>query len=458
MVIGIIISLFLLMLLAYRGFSVIVFAPLCAILAALTAGWPILPTYTDVFMAKGVVFIKNFFPLFLLGALFGKIMEASGAARSIARAIADKLGPDKAILATTLAAGVLSYGGVSVFVVAFAVYPFAAVLFRTAGIPKRLIPGTLTLGMFTFPMTAFPGTPQLQNIIPTRYFGTTTFAAPVLGIVVGILMLVLGILWLEWRKRKLLAAGEGYGEGHINEPDPGAEQSEMNPILALLPMIVVLGLNLYLTNAIPNWEKPTQEIFAGVSMKGSAAIWALIVAIFAGCVVAIAIGFKNMKTVSNISTALSAGAIGSLLTIMNTATEVGYGSVVSSLPGFKTVSDFLMSIDPGTPLISEALTVNILAGITGSASGGMAIALEAMGAHYLEWANSIGLDPEVLHRIASLASGGLDSLPHNGAVISVLAICGLTHRQSYADVGMCSVVIPVFLNFAVIPIYSLGIL
>jgi H+/gluconate symporter-like permease len=454
MVIGIVLSLALLCWLAYRGFSVIVFAPLCAILAALTAGWPVLPTYTDIFMAKGVIFIKNFFPLFLLGALFGKVMEASGAARSIAHAIAVKLGPDKAILAVTLAAGVLSYGGVSVFVVAFAVYPFAVHLFRESNIPKRLIPGTLTLGMFTFAMTAFPGTPQLQNIIPTRYFGTNTFAAPALGITAGLLMLVLGTVWLEYRKRKALSAGEGYGAGHKNEPD-GDEQTYMNPLLAALPLLAVLGLNLYLTGAIQTWEPPAQEIFKGVNIKASSAIWALIVAIFCGVLVAIALGFKNMKSVDNVSTVLSAGAIGSLLTIMNTATEVGYGSVVSSLPGFKSISEFLMSIDPGTPLISEAITVNVLAGITGSASGGMAIALEAMGARYMDWANQIGLDPEVLHRIASLASGGLDTMPHNGAVITVLAICGLTHKESYADICMCSLVIPVAVNFAVIPIYSL---
>ncbi|MDR1242361.1 MAG: GntP family permease [Deltaproteobacteria bacterium] len=454
MVIGIVISLALLCWLAYRGFSVIVFAPLCAILAALTAGWPILPTYTDIFMSKGVVFIKNFFPLFLLGALFGKVMEASGAARSIAHAIAAKLGPDKAMLAVTLAAGVLSYGGVSVFVVAFAVYPFAVHLFRESNIPKRLIPGTLTLGMFTFAMTAFPGTPQLQNIIPTRYFGTDTFAAPVLGIVAGLLMLGLGTIWLEYRKRKAIAAGEGYGEGHKNEPED-SEQTYMNPALACLPLIVVLGLNLYLTNVIPTWEPPAQEIFAGVNPKTSAAIWALIIAIFCGVLIAVAVGFKNMKSVDNVSSVLSAGAIGSLLTIMNTATEVGYGSVVSSLPGFKSISEFLMSIDPGTPLISEAITVNVLAGITGSASGGMAIALEAMGARYLEWGNMIGLDPQVLHRIASLASGGLDSMPHNGAVITVLAICGLTHKQSYADICVCTLLIPVAVNFAVIPVYSL---
>ncbi|MDR2503295.1 MAG: GntP family permease [Deltaproteobacteria bacterium] len=457
MVIGIVVSLALLCWLAYRGFSVIVFAPLCAILAAITAGWPILPTYTDVFMAKGVVFIKNFFPLFLLGALFGKVMEASGAARSIAHAIARKLGPDKAMLAVTLTAAVLSYGGVSVFVVAFAVYPFAVHLYREGNIPKRLIPGNLTLGMFTFAMTAFPGTPQLQNIIPTRYFGTNTFAAPVLGITAGLAMFVLGSIWLEWRKRKAVAAGEGYGEGHKNEPE-GQDQSYMNPFLACLPLVVVLGLNLYLTQVIPTWEAPAQEIFKGVSMKNSAAIWALIVAIFCGVIIALIIGFKNMKSVNNVSNVLSAGAIGSLLTIMNTATEVGYGSVVSSLPGFKNISEFLMSIDPGTPLISEAITVNVLAGVTGSASGGMAIALEAMGARYLEWAARIGLDPEVLHRIASLASGGLDSMPHNGAVITVLAICGLTHRESYKDVCVCTLVIPVAVNFAIIPIYSLLIL
>ena len=443
--------------LAYRGFSVIVVAPLCALLAAVTAGMPILPTYTELFMTKGVGFIKNFFPMFLLGALFGKVMEASGAARSIAKAIALKLGPDKAIFAVVLAAGILAYGGVSVFVVAFAVYPFGAALFREANIPKRLIPGALTLGMFTFAMTAFPGTPQLQNIIPTRYFGTDAFAAPVLGIVVGLLMMGTGMIWLEYRKKKLMAAGEGYGENHKNEPDPHAEVSEMHPLLAILPLCIVLGLNIYLTGAIKSWDPAILSAYKGVTLQTVAPIWALIIAIFVGTVVAIAIGFKNIKTVDNLSAALTTGALGSLLAIMNTATEVGYGSVVSALPGFTSVRDFLLSIDPGTPLVSEALTVNVLAGITGSASGGLAIALETMGARYLEWGNALGLNPEILHRVASLASGGLDSLPHNGAVITTLAICGLTHKESYADVGVCSVVIPVFFTFLVIPIYSLFI-
>src|SRR5436305_5747361 len=160
------------MILAYRGLSVILFAPVCALLAVALAGRPLLPSYTETFMAAAAGYIRSFFPLFLLGAVFGKLMEASGAAGAVAALIARTLGPRRAIPAVVLACAVLTYGGVSLFVVAFAVYPLGATLFRRAAIPKRLLPGAIALGAFTFTMDALPGSPQVQNLIPTRFFHT----------------------------------------------------------------------------------------------------------------------------------------------------------------------------------------------------------------------------------------------------------------------------------------------
>ncbi|MFZ5944135.1 MAG: GntP family permease [Bacillota bacterium] len=446
MVLGIILSLALLMFIAYRGYSVILFAPVCALLAAVTAGYPILGTYTEVFMPNAMNYAKSYFPVFLLGAVFGKVMEESGAAKSIAQWIIKKLGSGKAITAVVLACAVLTYGGVSLFVVAFAVYPFAAALFKEADIPKRLIPACIALGSFTFTMTAFPGTPQIQNLIPGKYFGTTGYAAPTIGLIAGIIMAVGGVMWLEYRKKKFIAAGENYGSKHdfVNEPVASKEEQElMSPALAILPLLSVLVLNFVFTKMILTWDTAKLEaVGIKVAISGVVAIWALIAALVIGIVLAVIFGWKQIKSEANLAKALNAGAIGSLLAIMNTASEVGYGNVVRSLPGFKSVAEFMMSIDPGTPLVSEAITVNVLAGITGSASGGMSIALEAMGQRYLEWGNAVGLNPELLHKIASLSSGGFDSLPHNGAVITLLAICGLNHRASYPDIGMVSVVIP----------------
>ncbi len=455
-VLGILLSLVLLTYIAYRGFSVILFAPVCALVAIAVAGMPIMPSYTEVFMVKAAGYVKSFFPIFLLGAVFGKVMEESGAAQSIARAISLKLGADKAIYAVVLSCLILTYGGVSLFVVGFAVYPFATALFREANMPKRLIPGCITTGAFGCTMTAIPGTPQIQNMIPTKYFGTDLYAAPFIGLLAAALMLLMSFAWLNYRKNKMAAAGEGYGTGHSNEPhiDPNAVLP--NPFLSMLPLVSVLVLNYVFTKWIPTWDPEMLKNFGLANFQGVTANWALILALIVGVILAIVVGWGQWKAPAKLQGALNAGAIGSLLAILNTASEVGYGNCISSLPGFKQVANFLMSIDPaGTPLVSEAISVNILAGITGSASGGMSIALETMGAHYLQWAQQVGVSPEFLHRVASLSSGGFDTLPHNGAVITLLAICGLTHKQSYPDIGMTATIIPFVSTFIVIIVGTL---
>lgn len=460
MVIGIIISLALLTWIAFRGFSVILFAPICALLAAMTAGLSLMPTYTELFMNSAGTYVKNFFPIFLLGAVFGKVMEDSGMARSIAKWIVDKLGPARAILSIVLAASILTYGGVSLFVVGFAVYPFAANIFQEANFPRRLIPGSIALGAFGFTMTAVPGSPQIQNMIPTKYFGTDAFAAPVFGILGTIMIFGLGMLWLEYRKHKLIAAGEGYGRLDTRQEVKIVENDvdDVSPIIAFLPLLTVLVLNYILTKVISGWNpvmmEPTNTL-ALASKVIPVATWALIIALVAGIVLGVILSARQFKARGNLMTALNAGTIGSLLAIMNTASEVGYGNIISSLPGFRSVRDFLMSIDPGTPLISEAIMVNLLAGITGSASGGMSIALETMGARYMEWGAQVGVSPELLHRVAAMSSGGFDTMPHNGAVITLLAICGMTHKESYADIGVVSLLIPVFSCFMLIFAYMI---
>ncbi|HWQ61110.1 MAG TPA: GntP family permease [Negativicutes bacterium] len=464
-VIGIILSLFLLMFFAYRGFSVILFAPVFALLAAAMSGLALMPAYTELFMAKGVTYIKVYFPVFLLGAVFGKVMEDTGLAKGIARAIIQGLGKERAILSVVLAGAVLTYGGVSLFVVVFAVYPFAAALFREADIPKRLIPGSVALGAFTFTMDSFPGTPQIQNIIPTNFFGTTVYSAPVSGLLGGLAILVLGLAWLERRRKAAAAKGEGYGKHTLNEPE--AQTANVNLpswMIGVLPLLTVLVVNFIVTRYV-NWDPNMLTMFQAMklplvaaSVKSVLSIWALIIALVCGILLAVSLGVTRLPK-GGLARSLNAGAIGSLLAIMNTASEVGYGNVIASLPGFKAISTALMGIKVGgSPLVSEAVTVNVLAGITGSASGGMSIALDLMSKDWLAWANSIGMSPEILHRVASMASGGMDTLPHNGAVITLLAVCGLTHRDSYGDI-FAMTVIKTTMVFLVIIFHSLtGIL
>jgi H+/gluconate symporter-like permease len=458
-VIGIILSLVLLIWLAYRGITVLILAPLLALFAVLLNGnVPLLASYSEVFMSSFAGYAKSYFPLFLLGAIFGKLMEDSGSAQAIAGFIAKKLGQDKAILAIVLACAVLTYGGVSLFVVAFAVFPVASALFRAAQIPKRLIPGSIALGSFTFTMTALPGSPQIQNAIPMPFFGTDTYAAPILGLVGAVIMFGGGILWLNYRARQAQQRGEGYSrEASVPESDTPVELALSTPpiALALLPIGVVLILNFICSRYLfPSLDTSYLALDPyKTTLDKVLGQWSLIVSVSTGIVLVLLM--NRPRLLSPINT-VNAGAIGSLLAIINTCSEVGYGNVIASLPAFKQIQNAIMGIS-SNPLISEAVSISTLAGVTGSASGGMSIALNILGKQYLEMAQASGLNPEVLHRIATLACGSLDSLPHNGAVITLLAICGLTHRQSYADIGMVTVVLPVAATVSAVVLGSLGV-
>jgi len=430
-----------LMIVAYRGHSVILFAPVAAMGAVLLSDPTLVaPMFSGLFMDKMAGFLRLYFPVFLLGAIFGKLIEISGFSRSIVAATIRVVGPERAILSIVLVCALLTYGGVSLFVVVFAVYPFAAELFRRSQIPKRLIPGTIALGAFTFTMDALPGTPQIQNIIPTTFFGTDTWAAPWLGSIGAGFILIVGLVYLGGRRRSALAAGEGYGD-HPGEPTAAASSGEtlVHPMLAILPLLLVGVGNRWLTTlihagygerhqfvpAVMNSPPPVVQEIAKV-----AAIWAVQGALLIGIASVLVIAWRPVR--ARFVEGSKAAVAGALLAATNTASEYGFGAVIAALPGFLLLANTLAAIP--NPLLNEAITVTALAGITGSASGGMSIALAAMAETFMRNADAAGIPAQVLHRVAAMASGGMDTLPHNGAVITLLAVTGLSHRQSYRDI------------------------
>jgi len=474
---GVLAALGLLIWLAYRGVSVLLLGPVMALLAAMFAvGTPLLATYTQLFMASAGNFIVQYFPLFLLGALFGKLMDDSGAAESIAQGIVGRLGSERAILAVVLACAVLTYGGVSLFVVAFAVYPIAAALFRQANIPKRLVPATIALGAFTFTMTALPGTPAIQNAIPMPYFGTTPFAAPGLGVVAAVVMFALGQWWLSRQATRASHAGEGYGEHDEKPVDFDKDQRERTsgegfdvamiapdeksrglPVfgLAIAPVIVVIVLNYVFSSVvIPALDTSylAEARYGETSVDSVRGVWAIICSLTIASLLLIAMCWQRL---ANLRRTLDDGANASVLPIFNTASLVGFGAVIAALPAFELIKAFVDELGAGNPLVSLALSVNVLAGVTGSASGGMSIALQTLGAEYLEIASAVGMSPELLHRITTVATGGLDSLPHNGAVVTLLGICGLTHREAYKDIFMVAVLFPILALVLIVVLGSL---
>nr|WP_211310148.1 GntP family permease [Rhodobacter capsulatus] len=426
---------------AYRGLSLLLLAPAMAMLAVLFAeGGPLLASYTQIFMQATGGFIIQYFPLFLLGAVFGKLMEASGSARVLADGIIRGLGPSRAILAVILSCAAMTYGGVSLFVVAFAVWPIASALFREADLPRMLIPATIALGAFTFTMTALPGTPAIQNAIPMPYFGTTPFAAPGLGLITGALMLGLGWGWLEYRARAL---GPGYGD--LSEIDPEPETGDAPGLaVAAAPLLLVLALNLGFTFlVIPAMDTGYLALpeFGATDADALRGVWSIIAALTLASLALVGMNWRRLAT--GLSETLDDGARNALKPIFNTASLVGFGAVIASLSAFGLIRDWVVTVGGDNPLISLAVGTSLLAGMTGSASGGMSIALSTLGETYLAMGQAAGVSPDLLHRVTAVATGGLDALPHNGAVITLLTICGLTHREAYRDIFVVAVAIPV---------------
>jgi H+/gluconate symporter-like permease len=376
----------------------------------------------------------------------------------------ERLGARRAILAVVLAGALVTYGGVSLFVAFFVLAPMAQALFRAADIPRRLMPAAIALGTSTFTMTAFPGTPAIQNAIPMPFFGTTPFAAPGLGIVASTIMLGFGLWWLARREAAASRAGEGYGGGADVAPgtvadDPiirerattaGAfDPAELNhgrhgdspvPIgLAFLPLAVVVIVNLLMSLVVlprMDFSFLEQAQWGATSLSAVAGVWSVVVALAVAILVLVLV---NRPRLPSLRETMDAGANASVLPAFSVASLVGFGAVVAMLPAFTAVRDWVLSIGGG-PLVSLAVATNILAALTGSASGGMTIALDALGDTYMRIAAQQGIDPALMHRVATIGSGTLDSLPHNGAVVTLLAVCGATHRESYFDIVMVGIV------------------
>lgn len=449
---------------AYKGWSVLFLAPLAALCVAFFSGEPLLAHWTQTFMGSAAHFLAQFFPLFLLGALFAKLMEDSGSISSIADFMMNWLGAKKAILAIVLAGAMVTYGGVSLFVAFFVLAPMASKLFQMADIPRRLMPATIVLGTSTFTMSAMPGTPSIQNAIPMPFFGTTPFAAPVLGIIASIIMFFFGLFWLALIEKKARATGEGFGTNAIpntthiitdeivrehatltNDFDPielkNGQLAVSNPsvFFAILPLAIVIIINLLMSLFIlPAMDTSflSADRWSNTTLSAVAGMWSVITALICAIITVLIINWKRLPTLRK---TIDAGVNASVLPAVSVASLVGFGAVVAAMPSFEMVRDWILDIG-GSPLVSVAIATNTLSALTGSASGGLSITLEALGNTFMLQAIEYRISPDLLHRIAVIGSGTLDSLPHNGAVVSLLAVCGCTHKESYRDIVIVGIV------------------
>lgn len=442
------VALFGLMYLAYRGFSIILVAPIFAVVAALASEHAVMPVFSELYMTKAAEYLKNYYAVFLFGAVFAKLMEKGGLASSVAGKIIDILGAKRAVLAVLLGCGALTYGGLSVFVVAFVMYPFGAVVFKEADIPKRLLPATLWMGIFSFAMVALPGTPQIQNIIPSSYFGTSTWSGIGIGLFASAIFLFLGWAWINYRAKKLKAAGEGYGN-YVE----GESKKRKLPLpdwkLSLVPLLMVIVLNVILSNPFAwewgfHWAENSLESLGALKLSLIAAkvgkvqtIWSISIALIISSIAAAWIGRKRFRLTEGFMSPINFAAVSSSTAVLNVASGYAFGCVVTSLAGFSMIKDALLNIHIGEgPLFSAVLTTNVMCGVTGSASGGLTIALAMLGDQWAEMATAAGIPLEVLHRIVAISSVGVDPVPHCGAMVTMLAICGLTHKEAYFDIAV----------------------
>ena len=414
---GLALALIALIVLTLRGVNLFISAPLCAVVVALSSGVPLFQvseqaSFVSGYMSGFAGFVQAWFLMFLLGSLFGKLMEDSGAADAVARYIVNKLGMKYAVLAVVLACALLTYGGVSVFIVAFSVYPMALSLFKDANLPRRFIPAALAFGSVTFTMTS-AGSPEIQNWIPIKYLGTSPYAAWQESLVIAIFMAGLGYVLLQYMIKRAIANGEQF---EARDNDPEATRNKLpSPITGVIPLLVVLALSFTLHETLQQN--------------------ALIVALLGGV---ISLFIINLKYFINIEAAVNQATTGALVAIGNTAAVVGFGAVAKLTPAFQDAVVMMTQI-PRHELIGAAIAVSVIAGLTGSASGGQAIALPLVAPHYMD----LGVEADELHRVVAISSGAIDTLPHNGYVVTTIrAICGEKHQDAYWPLAMLTVVVP----------------
>lgn len=427
-IIGIILSLALIMILALRGWHIIVLAPLAVAVVAAFSSMDILPTLTGPYMKGFVNYAGKFYLIFLMGSLFGKFMEDSGAARAIAEGILKVIGrksPLNVMLAIAFIGVALTYGGVSLFVVVFALVPIGRPLFKEMNLPWHLFVIPYAFGIGSITMTMLPGSPQILNIMPTKYMASSPMAAPVIGILAAFVVAAFNVFYFKYQLKKSQERGEVYeaptGVGVVGTADVDLATLP-NVWLSIIPMVVVVVL---------------------LNVLKLDAVWALA----GGTGVCIVFFWNKYK---NILDTLNKGAVNTVIPIVNTCADVGYGMAVAATAGFKVISAWLLTL-PMHPIISLSIATNMMAGITGSASGGLGIILETLAPKYL----ALGLSPELIHRVATMSAGCFDALPHNGVVITFLAVCGLTHVNAYKHVFFGHIVATVLALLIVIP---LGIL
>lgn len=415
---GLILAIGLLVYLAYKGVSAIPASLICSLVVILTNGMPLWPSFSGFYIGGFSAFAGGYFLVFVASALFARAMDDSGSAQTIAYKFLEWFGPKRAILVIIATAAVLTYGGVSLFVVVFAVYPIALVLFKEANLPKRILPGILAFGAATFTMSAMPASPQLTNVIPSQVLGTSLTSGAAIGIFASVLMFASGYWYFVRLEKKMREQGIGF------VPGPNDDMSKYENIdkeklpgafVAFIPMILILAAIIFLRNQFGTVQLVVYAMFAATAL----------------------VFILNWSKLNNKLLTINQG-LKDGTNIISVAVIIGFGVVVQNAPAFQSFVNFALGLKMH-PYLSAVFATEIVAGITGSSSGGLTIFLNALGQQYID----LGANPAILHRLTAIAAGGLDTLPHAGGIFILMSVVGANHKESYAPIFWTTVVIPV---------------
>jgi H+/gluconate symporter-like permease len=408
-IVGILLAILVIIYAAMKGFNILMVAPIASIIVIVTNRMDFFPYIVGAkhsYMTGLAGFIINFFAVFMLGAILAKYIDVSGAAQSIAQKILSKTGTDKPfsiLVALFIITAVLTYGGLSLFVVVFVLVPLAKPLFKQLNIAWNLIAIPIMLGLGTFTMTMLPGTPSIQNVVPTAYLGTTLTAAPLLGIIGTVVAIAFGLWYMKSMLNKSIARGETFADFEVSGTNDELKKEIPSFFLSILPIVLLIVI-----------------IIVGSAFK----IPNIILIALAVSIIVSAIFFN--KYIPSQKAVINEGASSSIMPVFLTASTVAFGVVITLAPGFKYISEFILGI-PGNPLISLSIASAAFGAITGSASGALGIVLGAFAKNYL----ALGIDPEVIHRVAAIASSTFTVMPHGGVVLTFFALTGLNHKNGF---------------------------
>lgn len=417
---GILFAVCLLMFLAYKDVNLYFSTLVCSLIVIFSNGLDIWEGLQTGYANSFGNFVITYLYIFIVGVLFGEVIKDSGIAEVLGYKIVNLIGEKNAMFGVIFINFIMGTIGVSGYVLVFCTVPICRIMFKRAGLPMSVMPAAQLLGC-ALGAGVLPYNPILNNVIPSTYLGTSLGAQPFLGVLAFLLLAIPGSLYCKYigeKSKKSMVAKDG--QDTVSEIKAFEKEyqnkSKPNMFQCVLPCIVLLIIIVLFDK-----QFDSNKLVA--------------LSITAGTIIAFILNWKRLK--SSWTQTISNGFTQGSSAITLAATVMGFAGVVQMTPAFSKLVDWCLSIELH-PYLTEAISINLLAGITGSAAAGIQIFMEAFASPFL----SMGMDAAIMHRLAPIASFGLNTLPHNATVVLSLKYMNVTYKESYKPVIVTTILLP----------------